>query len=185
MIVIAMGGNLDWRGLKTPDIFTRALGALKDVGAFPYRASYLYRTHPVGPPQAPYLNVAFAVQYLRAPTQLMRELHQIEAQFDRQRTQIWGPRTLDLDLIDFHGQRWSQDLQLPHPRLSQRAFVLRPLRDLAPAWRHPLSGAGIDQLIAALSVAQKKNIIERSQQRFSLQKEGDAPKNQDNPVKIT
>ncbi len=61
----------------------------------------------------------------------------------------------DLDLLDFHGLLRAADPVLPHPRLAERAFVLFPLRDVAPGWIHPVSGLGIDALIAALSPRQR------------------------------
>lgn len=183
MITIAMGGNQLWQGLSTPQVFAQALTVLRDAGVTPYRASHLYYTRPVGPPQDPYINAVIAIRYMRSATALMRVLHAVEDQFQRQRHQKWGARTLDLDLIDFHGAVRSGEVLLPHPRMADRAFVLMPLCDVAPQWQHPLTRKSIHTLIADLSVAQKHNILGRSQRRFSLQKEGDAPKNQSYSIK--
>ena len=57
-------------------------------------------------------------------------------------------RVLDIDIVDFGGRVMDGNLVLPHPRMHLRAFVLRPLKDLAPQWRHPVSGAGIDDLLS-------------------------------------
>lgn len=177
MIAIALGGNLDWQGLSTPDIFLLACRQLQDRGIIPYRMSHLYQTRPIGPPQDNYYNAVILVRYLRSPHGLMRTLHQLENSFQRQRTQRWGARTLDLDLIDFHGKTMCGRLEIPHPRLVDRAFVLYPLRDVAPHWRHPITQQTIDELIRGLPASARRGIIHRSSGRFSLQKEDDAPKN--------
>ena len=78
-------------------------------------------------------------------------LHSIEAGFGRVRTVRNAARVLDLDLLDFGGQTLDDEhISIPHPRLHERAFVLLPMRDVAPGYRHPVSGFGIDDLIAAL-----------------------------------
>ena len=82
---------------------------------------------------------------------LLAALHAIEAAHHRARPYPNAPRTLDLDLLDCHGTLAdSPALLLPHPRLTQRAFVLLPLAEVAPAWQHPLTGEGVHALIAAL-----------------------------------
>lgn len=79
-------------------------------------------------------------------------LRGIERRFGRQRGARNAPRTLDLDLLDYDGLVMRNDeLELPHPRLHQRAFVLKPLRDVAPRWRHPVLKRGIGELLGALS----------------------------------
>jgi 2-amino-4-hydroxy-6-hydroxymethyldihydropteridine diphosphokinase len=80
-------------------------------------------------------------------------LHQTEGAFGRWRTTPNAPRTLDLDLLDYDGRVQQGPPQLPHPRMETRAFVLFPLRDVAPDWRHPISGLGLTQLIAKLPPA--------------------------------
>ncbi len=103
--------------------------------------------------------------------ELLSRLHKIEANFGRQRTQRWGMRTLDIDLLalgdavlpDAATQtRWRNleprlqatqtptDLILPHPRMQDRAFVLVPLADVAPEWRHPLLHLTVTEMLAAL-----------------------------------
>ena len=84
----------------------------------------------------------------------MARLHEIERLYGRTRSFRNAPRTLDLDLIDYRGAtRAGEDdaaLSLPHPRAAQRAFVLLPLRDIAPTWRDPKSGRSLNALIADL-----------------------------------
>ncbi len=67
-------------------------------------------------------------------------LHELEGSFGRKRSEPNAPRTLDLDILDYHGRIEQGPPQLPHPRMEGRAFVLLPLRDVAPDWRHPVSG---------------------------------------------
>lgn len=86
------------------------------------------------------------------PESLLACLHEIEARFSRVRKVLNAPRTLDLDIIDYRG-RVADGMAgpvLPHPRAHLRAFVLLPLREIAPDWTHPLTGEGMERLIAAL-----------------------------------
>jgi 2-amino-4-hydroxy-6-hydroxymethyldihydropteridine diphosphokinase len=88
------------------------------------------------------------------PDALLAELHAVEDIFGRVRSVPNAARFIDLDLLDFHGEIASGKAILPHPRMAERAFVLRPLADLAPDWRHPISGVSIAALLAALPVGQ-------------------------------
>src|SRR5699024_11147345 len=99
-------------------------------------ASPLYRTTPVGGPhnQPEYCNACAAVATGLTPLRLLDALQDIEAAHGRVRDVRWGPRTLDLDLLAYDDVRMVHPrLQLPHPRAAQRAFVLVPLADIAPA----------------------------------------------------
>jgi 2-amino-4-hydroxy-6-hydroxymethyldihydropteridine diphosphokinase len=84
------------------------------------------------------------------PTALMAALHRIEDRFGRARRVRNAARTLDIDLIDYDGRVMNGPLILPHPRLTERAFVLLPLADVAPDWRHPVTGRSVAELIASL-----------------------------------
>ena len=75
----------------------------------------------------------------------------METAFGRKRSVPNAPRTLDIDLLDYDGRIALTDPILPHPRLPERAFVLVPLRELAPAWRHPQSGRTAQELLDSLS----------------------------------
>ncbi|MFO1351235.1 MAG: 2-amino-4-hydroxy-6-hydroxymethyldihydropteridine diphosphokinase [Gammaproteobacteria bacterium] len=129
---IGIGSNLD-----QPLRNVRA--ALAELDAIPQtrlvKRSPLYRSEPVGPPGQPdYINAVAALDTELAPLALLEALQTIEQRHGRVRTLRWGPRTLDLDVLlydDLH--QTDPRLILPHPRLHERAFVLYPLSDIAPA----------------------------------------------------
>ena len=117
-------------------------------------ASRLMETPPVGPPQGPYLNAAVALDTTLGARRLLGLCHRIESAGRRQRRVHWGPRTIDLDVIDYGGLvEEAADLWLPHPALADRAFVLAPLKDVAPGWRHPVTGDSVDALLGRLDDA--------------------------------
>jgi len=96
--------------------------------------SSLYRTAPIGyVDQADFLNQVIAVRTSLAPHDLLDVIQDLERAAGRERGVRWGPRTLDIDILWYDGQRVdSERLQLPHPRLAERRFVLEPLAELAP-----------------------------------------------------
>lgn len=102
--------------------------------------SPVYETEPVGgPPQDDYLNAVVAVDTTLSPHGLLDAAHGAEAAEHRVRAERWGPRTLDVDvLLVGDEQVHDPDLEVPHPRLTERAFVLVPLADLAPEWARAL-----------------------------------------------
>jgi len=115
--------------------------------------SSFYRTAPVGLRQQPdFINAVCRVRTRLAPMALMQNLLEIERLHGRVREgDKGGPRTLDLDLLDYDGLvRNDERLILPHPRLHERAFVLKPLLDLDPSWRDPRSGRTAAEFLAAL-----------------------------------
>ena len=99
--------------------------------------SPVYETSPVGgPPQPDYLNAVVAVDTGLSPRELLGIANRLEAEADRVRLVRWGPRTLDVDVLLVGELRVDEpDLVVPHPRMTERAFVLVPLADLDPAWR--------------------------------------------------
>lgn len=135
--LIAMGSNLGNRRAHL-DGAVRALQSVAGVRLI--AASRLYETSPVGGPngQGPFLNAVLRAETRLGPVALLGCLHDIEAAHGRERLVRWDARTLDLDLL-VHGETVSDgpDLQLPHPRLHLRHFVLAPLCDVAADLPHP------------------------------------------------
>ena len=142
---IALGSNLG-------DSLTILEDALKTLAQTPGIAlessSSWYQTAPIGPPQPDYLNGCALLKVQLNPEQLLATLLEVEKQFGRVRTQRWGPRSLDLDLLLFDRIILeTPKLQIPHPRMRERAFVLVPLAEIAPDWIDPGSGKAIAQLL--------------------------------------
>lgn len=144
MSAIALGSNLG----NSLEILEGALDALRQTpGVMVEACSSWYRTAPIGPSQPDYLNGCAVLSVQMSPYKLLATLQGIENQFGRVRKERWGPRTLDLDVILFEGVTLNTpELQIPHPRMSQRAFVLVPLAEIAPDWVDPVSGQTIRQL---------------------------------------
>ena len=124
------------------------------------RLSPVYETEPVGPPQPPYLNLVVELETELSPRALLGEMLSIERAQGRERRERWGPRTLDLDLL-LYGDLVlkEEDLEVPHPRLHQRAFVLVPLLDLLPEGRHPLLGQSFRELLASLDTSGVRPLV--------------------------
>lgn len=132
--VIALGANLG----NPQQQITAALSALNQVDGVRIKAiSPLYHTKPVGKTDQPdFINAVILVHTTLSAQLLLRQLQQIELDFGRERTIRFGPRTLDLDVIDYNLQlSHDPDLILPHPRAHERAFVMVPLARIAPYYR--------------------------------------------------
>ncbi len=160
--LIALGSNLGDRLDNVRAGATR----LRDTDGIDIVAfSTLYETAPVGGPdnQGPYLNAALAADTTLGAADLLALLHQIEADRERQRIVHWGPRTLDLDLL-VHGDLVTDTdtdsdtdtdtgtLEVPHPRMHERRFVMVPVCDVAADLVHPRLGRTMRELLAELPV---------------------------------
>lgn len=112
--------------------------------------SSVYQTSPWGGIDQPdYLNQVWKIQTDLNPFQVMTALLELEKRANRERTQRWGARTLDLDLLFYDDYRIRTDfLTLPHPRIQDRNFVLVPLSEIAPDWRHPVFKQTVSYLAA-------------------------------------
>jgi 2-amino-4-hydroxy-6-hydroxymethyldihydropteridine diphosphokinase len=151
---IGLGSNLGDRLALLRDAAT----ALASIGTITGRSRVFASNAVGGPPQPSFLNAVAVLDSALEPQALLDELHRIEAACGRKRdaeTVRWGPRTLDLDVL-LAGARGevvlkSERLEIPHPRLVERAFALAPLCDLAPTLVHPTAGRPLNALLATAS----------------------------------
>jgi 2-amino-4-hydroxy-6-hydroxymethyldihydropteridine diphosphokinase len=146
--VLSVGANLGDR-LGTLQGCVQAITVLPETDVL--AISPVYQTVPVGgPPQPDYLNAVLLIRTGLPPRDLLAAIGRIEADFGRVRAERFGPRTLDIDIIDYAGRR-SDDpvLTLPHPRAHERAFVLAPWHDVDPDAELPGHGP-IAALLAGL-----------------------------------
>lgn len=153
--LIALGTNQPFEGVEGPDLLRRAVSSLEAEGLAVVALSSIWRTPPwpPGSDQPEYHNAVAELEAGgRSPHQLYELLRQVERQFGRERRERWGPRTLDLDILA-QGEAVGTfgPILLPHPRLHERAFVLAPLAEIAPAWRHPATGRSAAELLAGLA----------------------------------
>lgn len=154
MILVALGSSLAFNRLTPENIITSAVNALEDVCDVIARSRLYNSPAWPDPSDPPFINAVIRVEAALGPEQLLAALHALEAAYGRRRTQRNAPRTLDLDLIDYEGRVWAAQegggLILPHPRLAERDFVLAPLAEVAPEWRHPVTGQSAEEMLAKL-----------------------------------
>jgi len=158
VILIGIGSNLAAAGFASPlEIAAASVARLSRIGIEVRCRSRWYTSQPVPPSDQPwYVNGVAAVETALAPMALLEALLAVEAGFGRRRSVPDAARTLDLDLLDYEGTQCVGDrLVLPHPRLHERRFVLAPLAEIAPQWRHPRSGKTAAELLAALPPGQQ------------------------------
>lgn len=148
-VMIGVGSNLGDREF----LIRKAIEAMRDLpGTAVIGVSSLYDTDPVGGEEQPaYLNAVVRIETALDPRELLWQLLLIEKRMGRVRTQRWGPRPIDLDLL-FYGKeiRDEPDLKIPHPEAHKRAFVLLPLAELDPEFVHPVTGESIRKMISTL-----------------------------------
>lgn len=171
--LVALGSNLGLGGLPPAGIVAAAVDEVARLGRAA-RPSRLWRS-PAWPPGGPeYVNAAMELRTELDPEALLGALHAIEMRWGRERARRWGARTLDLDLLawgdavrpdaatqgqwralppDRQGQEAPDRLVLPHPRMQDRGFVLGPLAEVDPDWRHPVTGRSVREMLAALPPA--------------------------------
>ena len=144
---ISLGSNLGERA----EYLAKALRRLEREPVSLSAVSPLYETAPVGgPPQGFFLNACASFDTVLAPASLLRRLQAVETALGRRRCERWGPRTIDLDLLLYEKViMHTPALKLPHPRLAERIFVLRPLADIAPNLEVPGTGKTVRALLEA------------------------------------
>jgi 2-amino-4-hydroxy-6-hydroxymethyldihydropteridine diphosphokinase len=148
-VVVALGSNLAFEGAPPERVLEAALGCFPEEGLELVKRSGWWRSaawpDPSGPP---FLNGVAMVRTDLGPRHVLEALLRIERRFGRDRGQANAPRTLDLDLIAYGRAAVDEPgLALPHPRAADRRFVMGPLAEIAPGWRHPALG----QTAAALA----------------------------------
>jgi 2-amino-4-hydroxy-6-hydroxymethyldihydropteridine diphosphokinase len=127
-------------------VLLAALAALECDEIEPIDTSPIIASAPLGPSRRRYANAAALVASRLSPPEMLARLKAVEAAFGRRRGQRWSARTLDLDILLWSGGVWSDAaLTIPHPAMTQRAFVLAPLASIAATWRHPLTSRTVRQ----------------------------------------
>ena len=157
MILVGIGSNLAAPGFASPqDTAEAAIAELPAIGVAVVARSPWYLSEPVPASDQPwFVNGVVAVATALPPEALLARLLTLETRFGRERGARNAARSLDLDLLDYDGRQCATaTLVLPHPRLHERRFVLVPLRDIAPDWRHPELRISAGELVARLPPGQ-------------------------------
>ena len=151
MILIALGANLPSPAGPPAATLEAAQRRLEELGIEILARSHLYETPSWPDPGQPaFVNAVAVIKTALQPVELLALLHGVETAFGRMRSAPNAARTLDIDLLDYDGRIADDGPALPHPRMTERIFVLAPLAEAAPGWRHPVTGQGAGELLAGL-----------------------------------
>jgi len=161
MILIAFGANLNSDVGSPLDTIRTAISELQSRGIIFVKCSRFYETTPVPPSNdRNYINSVSIIETEMNPYELLNSCHEVESIYGRKRSYKNSPRTLDIDILAYDNIIVKNTkIEIPHPRLHKRGFVLIPLREVAPNWKHPLINIGINELIDNLRTANKVLLI--------------------------
>jgi 2-amino-4-hydroxy-6-hydroxymethyldihydropteridine diphosphokinase len=167
--ILALGSNQAPYGSTRSAMLKCALSVMKSRGIHTVAASHFYESAPIGVVRQPsFVNAVVAVETFEPLGQLLRIIKQIERSMGRRTGVHWGPRVIDIDIVSFRGQcasgralGWVDrcgrptvmrrgQVIVPHPEMHRRSFVLRPLCDVMPHWRHPVFNKTAQQLLRKL-----------------------------------
>ena len=179
--IIAIGGNLPVSGKSVGENLQSAVAELGQKAGRIIARSEVYRSPAFPAGTGPdYLNGALVIESDLNPNEILAEMHRTEESHGRVRAVRWGARTVDLDLIAAGSMvtpdvstwnRWfgldperqtaerPEVLILPHPRLQDRSFVLVPLMEIAPEWRHPVLGRTVAEMHAGLTEEERRSVV--------------------------
>ncbi|WP_108882920.1 2-amino-4-hydroxy-6-hydroxymethyldihydropteridine diphosphokinase [Anderseniella sp. Alg231-50] len=169
MILIGLGSNMTGPWGSPRDCVGKALAALGKQPLNLLKASTLIGTTPFGNQDQPsYINAVARIETRLPALGLLQVLRTIEHTAGRERRERWGERTLDLDILDYNGvvleegveQSTDAELVLPHPAIAEREFVLTPIAEIAPRWKHPVTGLTARAMLAELDTDKGGNVID-------------------------
>ena len=164
MILLSLGSNLTSKFGDSKNTILKCYEFFNNNDIKILKKSSFYETFAIPNKSDPkFVNSVISVETRFSPEELIKYILKVEEKFDRKREQINAPRTCDIDIVDFNSEiinifNKNISLEIPHPRLEQRSFVLYPIREIDKNWKSPLSGKKIDQLIENLDAETKKNI---------------------------
>ncbi|MBC7322440.1 MAG: 2-amino-4-hydroxy-6-hydroxymethyldihydropteridine diphosphokinase [Acetomicrobium sp.] len=149
---IGLGSNMGDRlnNLRT------AVQLLKNAGFIVKKQSDVFETPPFGVKEQPYfLNACLLAESDMEPKKILRLLKSIELKMGRKRRMRWGPREIDLDILFMDNLIYRDDeLAIPHPRLQERPFIIVPLFQICPKWKHPLLGVTVEDLYRSVNISE-------------------------------
>ena len=164
MILLSLGSNLPSKFGDSKNTILKCYEFFNNNDIKILKKSSFYETFAIPNKSDPkFVNSVISVETRFSPEELIKYILKVEEKFDRKREQINAPRTCDIDILDFNSEiinifNKNISLEIPHPRVEQRSFVLYPIREIDKNWKSPLSGKKIDQLIENLDAETKKNI---------------------------
>ncbi|MEE2705199.1 MAG: 2-amino-4-hydroxy-6-hydroxymethyldihydropteridine diphosphokinase [Pseudomonadota bacterium] len=157
MIIIAFGANLNSHVGSPMVTIKSAISALQSRGIIFVKYSRFFETTPVPPSNnRNYINSVAIIETQMNPYELLNACHEVELMYGRERSYKNSPRTIDIDILAYNNiVIKNRKIQIPHPRLHEREFVMIPLGEIAPNWKHPFLNISISELISNLETNNK------------------------------